>query len=253
MAIPKVIHYCWFGGNPLPSSAKKCINSWKKFCPDYKIIEWDETNFDVQCNKYCTEMYERKKWAFLSDYARLKIVYEQGGIYLDTDVEVVKPLDDLLKHNAFMGIDTTNLVATGLGFGAVAGHPFLKKNIECYEAISNYDAPPLNSHITTDILKRNKQFDKYSNKVQYIEDVNIYPPEFFCAKHTHSGIITITKNTYSIHHFTLSWATEEVKAETKKRWKKYKIERIKKAPKLLLRKLIGDERVDTIKRLLHRA
>ena len=114
MSIPKVIHYCWFGGNPLPKSAKKCIDSWKKYCPDYKIIRWDESNFDINCTPYCEKLYNEKRWAFLSDYARLKIIYENGGIYFDTDVELVKPLDDLLHNQCFMGIDTTFLVSNGL-------------------------------------------------------------------------------------------------------------------------------------------
>ena len=95
MSIPKVNHYCWFGGNPLPKSAEKCIKSWQKYCPDYEIKRWDESNFDVNCNEYCRYCYENKKWAFLTDYIRLKVVYENGGVYLDTDVELLKPLDDL--------------------------------------------------------------------------------------------------------------------------------------------------------------
>lgn len=252
MAIPKVIHYCWFGGNPLPSSAKKCIDSWKKYSPDYQIVQWNETNFDIHCNDFCKEMYKRKRWAFLSDYARLKIVYEHGGIYLDTDVEMVRSFDALLNCDAFMGIDTTHLVATGLGFGAVAGHPFLKKNMERYDCILDLDNPPLNSHITNALFRDNKDFDEYSSSVQIIENVIIYPPDYFCAKHTHSGIITMTNNTYSIHHFSLSWATDSVRSETKQRWKReQQKERILQI-KRMIRKLIGDSRVEKLKQIIHR-
>ena len=93
--IPKVIHYCWFGGNPLPNIAVKCINSWKKYFPDYEIIEWNESNFDLFSCDYCREAYDAKKWAFVSDYARFKILYEHGGVYFDTDVEVIKSMDDI--------------------------------------------------------------------------------------------------------------------------------------------------------------
>ena len=105
MSIPKKIHYCWFGRNPLPESAKKCIESWKKYCPEYEIIEWNEDNFDLTENRYAREAYEQKKWAFVSDYARLKIVYEQGGIYMDVDVELIKPLDELTELDGYMGFE----------------------------------------------------------------------------------------------------------------------------------------------------
>lgn len=105
MSIPKKIHYCWFGRNPLTESAKKCIESWKKYCPEYEIIEWNENNFDLTENRYAREAYEQKKWAFVSDYARLKIVYEQGGIYMDVDVELIKPLDELTELDGYMGFE----------------------------------------------------------------------------------------------------------------------------------------------------
>ena len=115
--IPKIIHYCWFGRNPLTEEAKACITSWRRYCPDYKIMEWNESNFDVTKNDYCREAYETKKWAFVSDYARLCVAYEYGGIYMDTDVEVVCPLDSLLNHKAFMGFENDHSVSIGT-FGA---------------------------------------------------------------------------------------------------------------------------------------
>ena len=99
--IPKVIHYCWFGGNPLPDEAKRCIDSWKKYCPDYKIIEWNESNYDVNSNEYMKAAYNEKKWAFVSDYARVDVVYRYGGIYMDTDVELIKPLDKFLYQSPY--------------------------------------------------------------------------------------------------------------------------------------------------------
>ena len=233
MSIPKVIHYCWFGGNPLPKTAKKCMDSWKKYCPDYKIVRWDESNFNVKCTPYCEKMYNEKKWAFLSDYARLKIIYEQGGVYLDTDVELVKPLDDLLHNNCFMGIDTTFMVSNGLGLGAEKGTAFIKENLSFYDSInlSEQKTPLINSPITTDLLRKKGNLNTESNDIQNV-----------------AGEIVITPNTYAIHHFTLSWASDEERQNTKKRWNEHKKERIKQAPKLFLRKIIGDSTVENIKR-----
>lgn len=103
--IPKIIHYCWFGGNPLPELAVKCIESWKKYCPDYEIKRWDESNFDLNCCDYVKEAYQAKKWAFVSDYARFKVLYDDGGLYFDTDVELIKPIDDILARGPFMGVE----------------------------------------------------------------------------------------------------------------------------------------------------
>ena len=112
--IPKKIHYCWFGKNPLPEQTKQYIETWKKYCHDYEIIEWNEDNFDINQNQYCKEAYEAKKWAFVSDYVRLKVLYDNGGIYMDTDIEVIKPLDDLLQYNWFAGFEAEDRIQTGV-------------------------------------------------------------------------------------------------------------------------------------------
>ena len=125
--IPKKIHYCWIGGNPLPELAIKCIESWKKYCPDYEIIEWNEKNYDFRKNQFMREAYDEKKWGFVPDYARLDIIYEHGGIYLDTDVEIIKPLDSLLKEQGFAGMEQPGIVALGLGFGAEPKLPLIKE------------------------------------------------------------------------------------------------------------------------------
>lgn len=117
--IPKKIHYCWFGENPLSELVNRCIDSWKKFCPEYEIIQWNESNFDVNSCDYVKEAYEAKKWAFVSDYAGFKILYEHGELYFDTDVELIKPFDDLTYEGSFMGIEETSIaVNPGLGIGA---------------------------------------------------------------------------------------------------------------------------------------
>ena len=121
--IPKIIHYCWFGGNPLPDAAKKCIETWKKYCPDYEIVEWNESNFDVNCCDYVKEAYEAKKWAFVSDVARLLIVYKLGGVYLDTDVEILEnsPFEKYLDYENIMAFENARSIATGLVFGGEKG------------------------------------------------------------------------------------------------------------------------------------
>jgi len=131
--IPKKIHYCWFGRNPKPKLAEKCIASWKKYCPDYEIIEWNEDNFDINMNVYTRYCYENKKWAYLSDFARLYVVAENGGVYFDTDVELLKNPDELLKLEAFYGFETEKCINTGLGFGAEKNHPTVMAMVEEYE------------------------------------------------------------------------------------------------------------------------
>lgn len=135
MSIPKVLHYCWFGGAPKPKNIQNCIRSWKKYCPDYEIIEWNEQNFDVSQSLYTRQAYDARRWAFVADYARLKILYEQGGIYMDTDVELLRPLDDLLAYPAFFGFQHNNEVATGLSFGAEARSPVVKALLDDYDSL----------------------------------------------------------------------------------------------------------------------
>ena len=131
--IPKVIHYCWFGGNPKPEIVKNCIASWRKFCPDWKIIEWTETNYDVQTIAYMKDAYDAQKWAFVSDVARLDLVAKYGGIYLDTDVELLAPIDELTENEAVYAFETERNINTGSGFGAVAGHPTVVAMLDYYK------------------------------------------------------------------------------------------------------------------------
>lgn len=130
--IPKVIHYCWFGGNPKPEIVEKCLESWRKHCPDWEIIEWNEQNFEVRGNVFMSEAYDAGRWAFVSDVARLMIVYEHGGIYLDADVELLASLEQLLQYDTVFAYDNLVSIATGLGFGSVPGHPFIREMLECY-------------------------------------------------------------------------------------------------------------------------
>lgn len=206
--IPKIIHYCWFGGTPFPKLAQKCIASWKKFCPDYEIIEWNESNYDVTKNKYMREAFENKQWAFVSDYARLDIIYENGGIYLDTDVELLKPLDNLLSLTGFIGFEENKkLCATGLGFGAIPKLPIIKEfrddydNINFLTADGSFNLTPCPVFQTDILLKKGLCQD---NSMQEIEGFTIFPDEYFCPKNW-IGQTNITPNTYSIHHFKGLW------------------------------------------------
>ena len=214
--IPKVIHYCWFGGNPLPKSAIKCIDSWKKFLPDYEIKEWNESNFDINLIPYTREAYEMKKYAYVSDVARFLVLYREGGVYFDTDVEVVKPLDDIIEAGAFMGIEdlgqegkTFPNVAPGLGLAVEAGNPFYKEILDHYYECHYYDpitkVPyPLTvvNHCTGLLIKNGL---KPTNKFQTVAGINIYPVDYFCPLEDATGILTITDNTRAIHWFSKTW------------------------------------------------
>lgn len=205
--IPPKIHYCWFGRNELPSKAKKCIASWKRYCPDYEIIEWNEDNFDVCQNSYTRFTYENKKYAFLSDYARLLIIYQEGGIYFDVDVEVVRSLDDLLKEKAFLGFETEQYINTGVGFGAEAGNRVVKGMLDEYNCLLKGDSgtigcPVLNTAALTRLgLIQN-------GKLQNVSGATVYPVEYFNPYDDPTGKLNKTENTYSIHWFAKSWLSK---------------------------------------------
>ena len=179
--IPKVIHYCWFGGNPLPELALKCIESWKKFCPDYEIKEWNETNYDVRSCRYISEAYDAGKWAFVSDYARFDILYKYGGIYFDTDVELVSSIDDILQRGPFMGTQKGNpiIVAPGLGIAAAEGMPIYKSILDFYKNKSFYypDGSPNTTTVVTYTTKILKEFGlkNESEEIQCVGGIYIYP------------------------------------------------------------------------------
>jgi mannosyltransferase OCH1-like enzyme len=207
--IPKIIHYCWFGGKPLPELALKCIASWKKYCSDYKIFEWNEKNIDLESNMYIKEAYIAKKWAFITDYVRLFVIFKYGGIYMDTDVEILKPLDEFLEHKAFSGFESNNAIPTGI-MGGVANHIWYKNLLDYYKgrhfilADGNFD---ITTNVTTITeITKNLYNIKLNNTFQELRDgVVFYPSEVFCPKDYRTGKIAITNNTYCIHHFSGSW------------------------------------------------
>ena len=251
MEIPKVIHYCWFGGNPLPKSAIKCINSWKKYCPDYQIVQWDESNFDIHCNEYCEKMVAKKKWAFLSDYVRLKVIYENGGIYMDTDVQVIKPLDYLLGRGPYMGFENTGRVATGLGFAAEARNPIIQENMEYYEKLTDFDNLKSCPFITTEILEKHGLTSDVT-QIQSVDGIFIYPEEYLCPKNERTGLTNVTKNSVSIHQFDASWFEESWKEGQRKRWRTARKDYLLHTPNRILMKLLGDTNYQKLKRLLQK-
>ena len=213
--IPKIIHYCWFGRNPLPPLAEKCIASWKKYLPDYEIKEWNEDNFDVNIIPYTAEAYAQKKYAFVSDYARFWILYKYGGLYFDTDVEVIRPLDDIIARGPFMGCETdatkgaTQSVAPGLGLGVNPGlgRNLIKQMLDYYEGkhftFTSGVGQETVVHIATRIL-----FENGMQNVQGIQQVDgfwIYPKEYFCPIDVTTMRIHPTPNSRTIHHYAGTW------------------------------------------------
>lgn len=202
--IPKKIHYCWFGRGEKPKLAQKCIASWKKYMPDYEIIEWNEDNFDVNANAYTQMCYEQKRYAFMTDYLRLLIINEHGGLYFDTDVEAVRSFDDLLNCGAFFGFETNQYVNTGEGFGAEAGHPIVRQMLEEYEPLLDGNHGTVGCpHLNTDALLK---FGLQQNgQLQSLGDITVYPTDYFNPYDDLTGVLSKTANTYSIHWYGKSW------------------------------------------------
>jgi len=238
--IPHTIHYCWFGRGKMPKLAKKCIKSWKKYCPDYKIKEWNEDNFDINIIPYVKEAYESKKYAFVSDYARFWILYHYGGLYFDTDVELIRPINHIIETGAFMGCEdevseekemnsannTVPFVAPGLGLGCKSGLAIYREILDYYASIhfKNPDGS-LNQktvvQIVTSILQNYGL--RAINSTQECAGIIIYPKEYFCPLSWKTGEMKKTKNTVSIHHFAASWLPliKQMKIRYPKLSKKY--------------------------------
>lgn len=213
--IPKVIHYCWFGGGKIPPLADQCINSWKKYLPGYQLRIWDENSFDVNSNHFTKEAWQMRKYAFVSDYVRLYALYNFGGIYMDTDVEVLKSLDDLLHLPGFSGFESDREVPTGI-MACEPHNEWAKEQLEWYSGkhfISDNGKPDLTSNvkIISEIMASNGLLLNNSYQV-YKGWLHIFPKDYFCPK-SRTGIITITKNTYCIHHFAASWHPWYLKLE----------------------------------------
>lgn len=215
--IPKIIHYCWFGGNPLPEDAQKCIASWRKFLPGYEIKEWNESNFNINCCPYVREAYEAKKYAFVSDYARFFVLYQEGGLYFDTDVEVVRNMDHIVAAGNFMGFEKSLAtqqgnapesheigINPGLGLGVAPGLGLVRELLDFYEAKEHFAIEEGTVvHYTTNALLRHGLANEH--RKQTVAGITIYPADFFCPMDSTTGITTLTANTVSIHHYSCSW------------------------------------------------
>ena len=239
--IPKTIHYCWFGRGEKPAIVKKCINSWKNTLEDYEIIEWNEDNFDINSNEYVKEAYENKKYAFVSDYVRVHALYHMGGIYLDTDVEVYKSLDEFLEEDSFWGFEEKNYIATST-IGAKQGNGLIKQFLDYYEDKSYNEMAKnieefTNVKIVTNIFK--KIGFEMNGKIQTIDNIGtIYPQEYFSPYDYINYYNKKTDKTYTIHHFYKSWVSPKDKMKSN----------IKKA----LAKTIGGKNIAIIRGIVQR-
>lgn len=215
--IPKTIHYCWFGHSPLSLSSRKCINSWRIYFPDYEIKEWNEENFDIGIIPYVKEAYMAKKYAFVSDFARFWILYHYGGIYFDTDVEVIRPMDDIISRGSFIGCEQGSLkeiaafrINPGVGMGSTPGLEIYKELLDLYAGLHFvYSVANLKTVVehTTELFMKHET-KEYGNGIFHIAGVYVYPSDYFCPKSYVTKKIRITENTRTIHHFAGTWQPE---------------------------------------------
>lgn len=215
--IPKIIHYCWFGGGPLPELAKRCIASWKKYCLGYEIREWNEKNFNMDYCAYVKEAYLAKKWAFVSDVARLYALVQYGGIYMDTDMEVLKPLDDLLEYEAVSGFEDASFVMTSF-MACKAGDPLFCELLHEYDGL-HFQMQDGKLDYTTNVQRITRVLEKYGLRLdgteQTIRGMMLFPQDYFSPKNWKTGDVYTTDATYTIHHFATSWLSEEEKLQSK--------------------------------------
>lgn len=243
--IPKKIHFCWLSNDPFPEKIQKCLDSWMKYLPDYEFVHWDKQKLDTLNSKWANEAFDNKKYAFAADFIRCYSVYNEGGIYLDTDVEVCKSFDPMLKHHSFMGLDSNGDLEAAV-FGAEPHAEWLKKALDFYKDRNfvNIDGtfnivtmPNVFKSVLSDILPDNvssitkeKTFSKFT----------LYPKDYFSPKDYTTGIIKRTKNTVCIHHFTAAWLSDNTWA-----WRRHKL-------KLLVAKLFGQRFATQLSRLIRR-
>ncbi|WP_160665693.1 glycosyltransferase [Colidextribacter sp. OB.20] len=216
--IPKKIHYCWFGENSIPTELQKCMDSWKRFCPDYEIVRWDESSYDIHKTPYMEQAYAHKKWGFVSDFARLDILYQHGGIYLDTDVELLRNLDELLYQPAFCSIEKWGTIASGGGAGAQAGNPVIKAMLDFRSSFSflredgAFNQTACGYYETIPLLSMGLRLDGTTQEIAG-GMMTVYSSDFFLPFDYISGKTNLTKNTFSIHHYSGSWLEENAAAE----------------------------------------
>lgn len=215
--IPKIIHYCWFGRGEKPELARKCIESWKKYLPEYELKEWNEDNFDINSYPYVREAYENRRFAFVTDVVRLHALYYEGGIYMDTDVEVLKSLDSLLGYDIVSGFESETQIPTGL-MASRPGMPFMLELLQDYDNL-HFVKPDGAMDLTTNVDRITQHCLKYglilNNTCQTINSFTFLPKDYLCPKSYDDGKIRLTQNTLVIHHFAGSWYTPMEKFKQK--------------------------------------
>jgi len=253
--IPKTIHYCWFGHNPKPKLAEKCIKSWKKYCPDYEIIEWNEDNFDIQSSPlYVRQAYEARKWAFVTDYVRLYALTQFGGIYMDTDVEVVRSLDAFLQHQAFSGFEDQEHIPTGI-MACEKGNPLFVSWLSEYadmQFINEDGSYNMQTNVITITNSMKNCGMRFDNSLQVVSGCAFYPNDYFCPKEFTTNKIVTTERTHTIHHFAGSWIDEADKKRMQKSRRAKRLESLRYLPNRTLIKLLGQENYNKFKKLFGR-
>ena len=241
--IPRTIHFSWISGEKYPLLVNRCMRSWKKYAPDYEIICWDKNRFDINSLMFTKEAYQQKKWAFVADVQRLYALYHHGGIYLDSDVELFRPLDSLLNNNAFIGFEDDQLLSLGV-LGSESGHPWIKKLLDYYNDIpfvrddGSFDTTP-NTFIVTRMTQEDLALQLVQSEQLLKHRVRVYPRTFFSPKDFKTGRVCISSDTYSIHHFSSSWMPLDARLF-------HKYQRFKHGMKFLMRRAVGTQLVDKL-------
>ena len=255
MSIPKIIHYCWFGGKPKPPLAEKCIQSWKTHCPDYEIREWNEDNFDVSAAPlYVRQAYGAGRWAFVTDYVRLKALTEVGGVYMDTDVEVVKSLDPFLRHRAFVGFESIDRVQTGL-MACEKDHPLFLEFLHHYDH-ATFLNPDGTADTTTNVTVLTRLCQAYglelNDRLQEVAGVTVYPRSYFCPVDFETQKLKRTRKTVTIHWFSGSWQTEEELAQLRLEREQRRQEQLSNLRYSIGRRLFGEKGYAKLKSIMKR-